>query len=208
MRFLVALYAMLAVASCKSPLVNNAVVPCVMTSTVHINPNCPKSIVTGNGELCFPFNLCKLSSGIHSRVWSECDFARHFASACRDFLVFTYLVDALKNQSNHPWLAESPVSSCALSFGQEDLTINNCKAVRDLFLCESTRIALNESSLLTPLLEMCKPDLHNLTSSFDIVKEYITNGNSTTYFFVAAQILFLLYFLVFSFYLPYREKYE
>lgn len=199
---------MLAVALCKSPLVNNAVVPCVLTSTARINPNCPKSIVTGNGELCFPFKLCKLSSELHSSVWSECDFAKHFASACRDFLVFTYLVDALKNQSHHPWLLETPSSSCAFSFEQADLTINNCKAVRDLFLCESTRIALNESSLLTPLLEMCKPDLHNLTSSFDIVKEYITSGISMTYFFVGAQILFLLYFLVFSFYLHNREKSE
>ena len=148
---------------------------------------------------CFPFRLCNPGiADVNTSVWHACKFAAHFREACQEYLVFDYLVHAVRNRTAHPWLlGDGADTACAMAFSPDELAIPSCPVLRALYLCDSTRAALNASGLLAPLVAQCESELGNLTLVHDRVVNYIAAHLQGDVFFPVVQLVFLAYFLVY-----------
>ena len=169
--------------------------PCVFVPS----PACPVSVAANTTHSCFPLRLCTPGvADVNISVWHACKFAAHFREACQEYLVFDYLVHALRNRTAHPWLpSDSTSAACASGFSRDELMIPSCGVLRELYLCDGTRAALNASGLLAPLLAQCEPVLGNLTSTHDHITDYIAAHLQSDVLFPVVQLVFLTYFLVY-----------
>ena len=114
------------------------------------SPACPVAVAANATHSCFPFRLCNPGiADVNTSVWHACKFAAHFREACQEYLVFDYLVHAVRNRTAHPWLlGDGADTACAMAFSPDELAIPSCPVLRALYLCDSTRAALNASGLL------------------------------------------------------------
>ena len=178
-----------------TPAAPAAATPCVFVPS----PACPVAVDANATHSCFPFHLCNPGiADVNTSVWHACKFAAHFREACQEYLVFDYLVHAVRNRTAHPWLlGDDADTACAMAFSPDELAIPSCPVLRALYLCDSTRAALNASGLLAPLVAQCASELGNLTLVHDRVVSYIAAHLQGDVFFPVVQLVFLAYFLVY-----------